>query len=68
MTAPATAARRARTVALIGRAAAAAGAAVRSLPGLAGAVAVTVGVWQVAEPAGWVVAGAFLLLTDRRVP
>lgn len=44
-----------------------AGRAVRSLPGVLGAVLVCVGVGLVFLPAGIVAAGAFLLLVDRQV-
>lgn len=40
---------------------------VRSVPGAAGAVAVSVGLGQMYHPLLWVAAGGFLLLLDRRV-
>lgn len=40
---------------------------VRSIPGAAGAVAVSVGLGEIYHPLLWVGAGAFLLLLDRRV-
>jgi hypothetical protein len=39
----------------------------RTVPGLAGAALVSGGVWQVFRPAGVIVAGAFLLMLDRRI-
>jgi hypothetical protein len=60
---------------LAGALAAAAGHAARAgrqaavrLPGLAGSVAVCYGAWLAWAPAGFLAAGAFLLLLDRRVP
>ncbi|MDX3024062.1 hypothetical protein [Streptomyces acidiscabies] len=51
-----------------GRIAEAAGRTVRLGPGLAGAGLVAYGVWLAWPPLGFVVLGAFLLLTDRRMP
>jgi hypothetical protein len=41
-------------------------AAVRSVPGAVGAVAVAVGLGQIYHPLLWIAAGGFLLLLDRR--
>jgi len=43
-------------------------AAVRGGPGIAGALLVAFGLWLAWAPLGFVAAGVFLLLVDRRVP
>ncbi|MFE2352216.1 hypothetical protein [Kitasatospora cineracea] len=50
-----------------GALAAAAGTAVRYLPGTAGAVCASASAWMVWAPLGWLAAGTFLLLLDRRM-
>lgn len=47
--------------------AAAAGQAMRSTPGIAGAALVSFGAWTLAHWLGYVVAGAFLLTVDRKI-
>lgn len=44
------------------------GAAGRTLPGVAGSLLVCYGLWLAWAPLGFVAAGAFLLLLDRRIP
>ena len=51
---------------LVGALAGAAGWMVARLPGAAGAVLISMAGWQVYEPAGLTLAGAFCLLTDWR--
>jgi len=41
---------------------------VRSVPGAAGALLVAYGAWDIYPPAGFITAGAFLLLADRQIP
>lgn len=40
----------------------------RGLPGVAGPLLVAYGFHEIYSPLGWIVAGGFLLLLDRRVP
>lgn len=40
----------------------------RGLPGVAGPLLICYGLWQAWTPLGFIVAGGFLLLVDRRVP
>jgi hypothetical protein len=68
------ASRRRRLAPLVGTAAAAVGHILRLgitvgryTPGAAGATAVSVGAWLAWAPAGFAVAGGFLLLLDRRL-
>lgn len=49
-------------------AAAVAGKAMRSTPGIAGAALISYGAWTLTDWLGYVVAGAFLLAVDRRIP
>lgn len=60
--------RLARWTLLVGKAATWAGTAVRTFPGVGGAAAISYGFGQAWAPLGWIVAGAFLILLDRRVP
>jgi hypothetical protein len=39
----------------------------RDLVGIAGAAAITFGVWQIHRPAAWIVAGIMMLLTALRL-
>lgn len=41
---------------------------VRTVPGLAGAALIVVGLAQVYGPLGWIAAGVALVLLDRRMP
>ncbi|TLQ45764.1 hypothetical protein [Streptomyces marianii] len=45
-----------------------AGMTARVLPGVGGAALVSYGLWLAWQPLGFVTAGAFLLLLDRRMP
>jgi hypothetical protein len=44
------------------------GSALRSVPGLGGAALVSYGLFDAWHPLGFIAAGGFLLLIDRRVP
>lgn len=63
---------RPRLTEVAGKAAEVTGAAVgrvgRSVPGVAGPLAIAYGCHEIYSPLGWIVAGGFLLLLDRRVP
>lgn len=47
------------------KAAAWAGTAVRSVPGAAGALLISGGIYEIYQPAGWIAAGLFLIALDR---
>lgn len=55
-----------------GKAADLAGGALRQVgrgaPGIAGPLAIAWGCHEIYSPLGWIVAGVFLLMLDRRVP
>jgi hypothetical protein len=51
-----------------GTAAAGAGFGLRNLPGAAGPLVVSYGLWLAWAPLGYMALGAFLLLADRRMP
>ncbi|MFE7099759.1 hypothetical protein [Streptomyces erythrochromogenes] len=62
-----------RRLRLLGRSvvaalASAAGAALRVLPAVGGALLVSYGAWLAWAPAGFLAGGVFLLLLDRRMP
>lgn len=67
MTQSAVAGRRARWAAVVVKGAAVLGKVVRSVPGAAGALMVAYGAWDIYPPAGFITAGAFLLLADREI-
>ncbi len=52
----------------LGAAAHGAGATARVVPGIAGPVLVSYGMWLAWAPLGFAAAGAFLLALDRRMP
>ncbi|MFI6332925.1 hypothetical protein ACIBBG_32040 [Micromonospora chersina] len=60
--------RRARMANLVVKGAGVLGKVVRSVPGAAGALLVAYGAWDIYPPAGFITAGAFLLLADREIP
>lgn len=63
------AARRAKlAAALVVKGADVLGKLVRSLPGAVGALLVSYGAWDIYPPAGFIAAGAFLLIADREIP
>ena len=57
-----------RAAALVVKGAEVLGKVVRSVPGAAGALLVAYGAWDIYPPAGFITAGAFLLLADRDIP
>ncbi|MFG2054777.1 hypothetical protein ACGFI9_12170 [Micromonospora sp. NPDC048930] len=57
-----------RAAALVVKGAEVLGSLVRSVPGAAGALLVAYGAWDIYPPAGFITAGAFLLLADRQIP
>ncbi|MGJ3223769.1 hypothetical protein ACQEUV_33080 [Micromonospora aurantiaca (nom. illeg.)] len=59
---------RGRVIAAAGWTAEWAGRATRSLPGVAGALLASYGLWLAWPPLGFIAAGLFLLAIDRRVP
>jgi hypothetical protein len=54
--------------ATVGAAADWSGQIMRTVPGAGGALLVSYGLWEAWHPLGFVTAGAFLLVLDRRVP
>ncbi|MFF0598067.1 hypothetical protein [Streptomyces antibioticus] len=59
---------RERALSAAGTAAAGAGLGVRTLPGVAGPLLISYGLWLAWPPLGFIAGGGFLLWADRRMP